>query len=1066
MNNNVEFIEESFEYESDVKVNERNCGSDYGDDDDNKSENKDKGENEVGKGEEMNYGINACESMRTDKEDKEQNDDDDSVKEFGEGIWEKINEDKEEKEEEEAEKTDEEKEEEDEDKEEKKSCGVNDSCSEIPSLENIDLGMSRNDIMSVKEEEKKNEKKNVIYNGFLRSEESGFHIEVNPNANANNNNVEVIQNKNELAESNISIDKLKEDNDKIENTDNNENDKIYNENVNKSIDIQDIESSFNDNDKPNEESCKDNNDEESKKDITSNTNNDKDIIKDIVNENCNDDFRGAEDKDTFVNSNNDKIENSRYNDNMSVENNRYSQNIIGNNTNNKSKNDSITKISKSIKSNKISISTTNKSKLKEMQTSQKKITIINTNKTSTTNISTNTNNNNKSNKTNTNTNLNSTNIKHPLPTISTTNIKPTLKKPNNFRSVNLSHSSSPFLPLSKSTSFPTPTKPITSSSSTPHTYLSPYSLQTPPSLHKDITPLITSIFPTNTSLQSFKSSLDILPLSSNQHPSNTIGPLQYEPSTQFNLRKVKADGNCFYRSFLFSLLEQIIFTNNISFLLSILHDLKSRIDCLPSSSSTAIFPSLISKYKIDIDTTYKCLLTLLIALKSLSSNTTHKAYTILIKMYNNIPHFDLGLICYMHTLIYDYIHLNECNYYSKQFDVPFGNLLPKECECETDTSLSAKWNYEKFYNDYLYKLYVDAEKIIIYVCPFIFNVNVNINVNGDNMVLSINDDISNSNTMLNVFLLYRKSHYDVLYEGEFFLKNKDRLCLHFFSDETNKSQQSSLNKTKTCIVCNKSKNIYSLNKTIIICERCMIKELSCSITEQYRTFITNNRKYFLKQFPTSQHILNTIQSTTLVVNCNSSCTAVTIKECVDSLTQRNNSLTFDRFIYDSKCKQCLVCDACCKDGERKLRLKLPCECRVDKVECVEKYYDYIKATLPLKQRIECYCGFVYSSYRYIVELINVMEECGVKCDDMVEYYASVIKMNCVICNKEYNRKEDVMYCVMKVKGVKVNTMMKHAVCNACIKKSKEKKVDLVGVGIRCKMCLKEHYILKNNKLEM
>ena len=149
-----------------------------------------------------------------------------------------------------------------------------------------------------------------------------------------------------------------------------------------------------------------------------------------------------------------------------------------------------------------------------------------------------------------------------------------------------------------------------------------------------------------------------------------------------------------------------------------------------------------------------------------------------------------------------------------------------------------------------------------------------------------------------------------------------------------------------------------------------------------------------------------------------------------------------------------------------MRLKLPCECRVDKVECVEKYYDYIKATLPLKQRIECYCGFVYSSYRYIVELINVMEECGVKCDDMVEYYASVIKMNCVICNKEYNRKEDVMYCVMKVKGVKVNTMMKHAVCNACIKKSKEKKVDLVGVGIRCKMCLKEHYILKNNKLEM
>ena len=1053
--NNVEFIEESFDYENDVRVNVsgiRNCESNYEEDDESKSEDKDKCE--VDKEGEMSFGMNACESMRKDKED-----DNDSVKEFGEGIWEKEEEVKKEEENEEKEKEKEEEEEVEKSScEEKKSCGVNDSCSEIPSLENIDLGMSKNEGMSVKEEEKKNEKKNVIYNGFLKSEESGFHIVVN--SNVNNNNGEIIQNtsKSDLVESNISIDKIEEDNYKIDYNNNNENDKIYNENVNKSISINDNDNSSNDdkenNENINKEIYKDNNDK------TGNDNNDS--PKNIINEHCNDDLHNIEHKDQIVN-NHDTIDN-KDNDKVAIENTRYSKNITENNNNIKKSNDNITKVNKS---NKISISTT-KSKLKETQTSHKNITINkNNNKTSTSNISTDT--NNKSNKRNINPNLNSTNtikLKHPSPMISTIkpNTKPTLKKPNNFHSFNFSHSSSPFHPLFKSTSIPTPT-PINSSSSTPHTYLSPHSFQIPLSLHKDITPLITSIFPTNTSLQSFKSSLDVLPLSSSQLPSNTIGPLQYEPSTQFNLRKVKADGNCFYRSFLFSLLEQILFSNNISFLLSILHDLKSRIASIPSLPSTAIFPSLINKYKIDINTTYKCLLTLLIALKSSSTNTTHKAYTILIKMYNNIPHFDLGMICYMHTLIYDYIHLNERSYYSKQFDVPFGNLLPKECECETDTSNRAKWNYEKFYNDYLYKLYVDAEKIIIYVCPFIFNVNVNINVNGDDMVLSSNDN-NNSNMMLNVFLLYRKSHYDVLYEGEFFLKNKDRLCLHFFNDDNNKSQQTSLNNIKKCIVCSKSKNIYSLNKAVIICERCMIKELSCSITDQYRTFISNNRKYFLKQFPTSQHILNTIQSTTLVVDCNRSYTAVTIKECVDSLTQRNNSLTFDRFIYDSKCKQCLVCDAFGENGERKLRLKLPCECRVDKVECVEMYYDYIKATLPLKQRIECYCGFAYSSCRNIVELINVMEECGVKCDDIVEYYASVVKMTCVICNKEYNRKEDVMYCVMKVSGVKLNTIMKHAVCNACIKKSKEKKVELVGVRLKCKMCLKEHYILKNNKFEM
>ena len=162
---------------------------------------------------------------------------------------------------------------------------------------------------------------------------------------------------------------------------------------------------------------------------------------------------------------------------------------------------------------------------------------------------------------------------------------------------------------------------------------------------------------------------------------------------------------------------------------------------------------------------------LLMALKSSSSNTTSKSYVTLIKMYNNNAHFDMGLICYFHTLLYEYIKANEGKRYSKTVDVALGSLLPKKYEDD-----NGSWNFELFYSECLYKLNIVAEKIILYAAPFIFGVNLNVNFNGD--VIHLNNAYSKDSS-LNIHLLYRDSHYNVLYEGEFFLNNRQNLCLHF-----------------------------------------------------------------------------------------------------------------------------------------------------------------------------------------------------------------------------------------------------------------------------------------------
>ena len=61
-----------------------------------------------------------------------------------------------------------------------------------------------------------------------------------------------------------------------------------------------------------------------------------------------------------------------------------------------------------------------------------------------------------------------------------------------------------------------------------------------------------------------------------------------------------------------------------------------------------------------------------------------------------------------------FIKRNEKKLYLKDFAIKIGNLLPIEYETENGDFL-----FDNFYKNYLMTIFKDAEKIIIYLTPFV-----------------------------------------------------------------------------------------------------------------------------------------------------------------------------------------------------------------------------------------------------------------------------------------------------------------------------------------------------------
>ena len=221
-----------------------------------------------------------------------------------------------------------------------------------------------------------------------------------------------------------------------------------------------------------------------------------------------------------------------------------------------------------------------------------------------------------------------------------------------------------------------------------------------------------------------------------------------------NYRTINGDGNCFYRAVMFRYLEILVLTKNIEQLQNVVFDFINSFNSEKLKSRM-----IIRNMNIKPDLSLKILILIVDLLKN---NMVEDAHQILVKSFSTCQKFDYAMILYLRYLLYDYIKQNENKTYLKTFPIKIGNLLPYQFETE-----DGKFLFDDFYEKYLLNFFTDAEKIVIYLTPFVLQIEIDVIIFDDNEkeILKSFKWEGNSELKINevISLLNHKNHYEIIY---------------------------------------------------------------------------------------------------------------------------------------------------------------------------------------------------------------------------------------------------------------------------------------------------------------
>ena len=288
---------------------------------------------------------------------------------------------------------------------------------------------------------------------------------------------------------------------------------------------------------------------------------------------------------------------------------------------------------------------------------------------------------------------------------------------------------------------------------------------------------------------------------------NKLNPIIYR------YRQIKGDGNCYYRVVMFRYFEKIILEKNIILLKKIIMEMKQCFNSKEIQDRLVIKVDIIFKPDLHLQI-------MILILKSLEKGKIKEAHELFIKCILTCQIFDYGLILYFRYILYLYIKENENKLFSNYFPIKVGNLLPLSYENE-----KGEFNFDKFYKDYLLKMFSEAEKIIIYLTPFVLGINLDIIIFGDNedkITKRISYEENSSDNSNAITLLNRNAHYELIYTLEEYNKYPDIFKLYeipvpsfekvqenknnlesscdsgFFLFQSNKNVNINMNGGKTC----------------------------------------------------------------------------------------------------------------------------------------------------------------------------------------------------------------------------------------------------------------------------
>lgn len=559
----------------------------------------------------------------------------------------------------------------------------------------------------------------------------------------------------------------------------------------------------------------------------------------------------------------------------------------------------------------------------------------------------------------------------------------------------------------------------------------------------------------------------------------------------FRWRSIQGDGNCFYRACIFSFLENIVFTKNVMLLKEFIIDFDQKMR--EDYKNVRCYPFIKNKIN-SLDKPIICQL-LLILLRALDEGSSMgmTPYEILIKSFNFCPHFDQGIIFYFRFLLYEFIKDNWNKAYTTEFSVKIGNLLPEEYETEIGEFL-----YDKFFEEQLLKMGTDAEKIVIYLTPFVLKCDLNIIMYEFDQEESVfaREFKCGLDKKFRIELLFRKTHYDIIYNRTYFnnfqkdfcsyvninenirvididslnhlrkLKNKNNQIKENFGIQVVKEEIKAaieLNKpverVPTCLGC---KQTYTSKENLFsLCNKCLLSELKSQIygyylnylgeaMQKYNKYRRNLPKFFNYFFKSKNcEILN--QKLPLEITANIAGTSVI------------------SLINEIKAKMCVLCQETIDND--KYYYKLPCSCVLCSKQCFQRYFGFFlvedkKIQAETEQYYPvfsfCLCGYQYGAddYKKYYEDFtkNKLTEYR-KC--LKEIILTSWKDRCMCCLLEFNR-ENKFYSVV-LKDIKIYEIyqikeIKHIICKDCAQKIKNKK------EIECAICGMSHIKEKIKKI--
>ena len=518
----------------------------------------------------------------------------------------------------------------------------------------------------------------------------------------------------------------------------------------------------------------------------------------------------------------------------------------------------------------------------------------------------------------------------------------------------------------------------------------------------------------------------------------------------YKFRSVLGDGDCFYRGFIFSFLENIILTNNIMLMKELLILYHEKINPKNDLIKDKDYLLILHQMNFEIVTSI-----LYILINQMESDI-EKAYKSLLKVFLYCPDFDFGIIYFTRYLIYEFITTNEDKIYSREFQVEVGCLLPEDYI--VDKGDKNEYMFEDYFSLQLMKTKTFAEKIVIYIAPFVFNTNMNIliydfGISGassaiqEKLFLSDND----TSSQIQINLIFRKSHYDIYYKINYYeefksyfniLKNiKEDIQVingNFLKQKRNIDNNKNL---PICLEC--KKHSYKLNEFFCLCDNCLLNNLKTSLLTAYMGFIQEKSNMIKGKEKLNYLLRKTVFNSE-------------VQGMVPIQTALNNTeFKFEDIFLDVRIKLCIYCGENLKSKDDYF-IKFPCDCRICSQSCFFNYVEILKQILNLYEKtepfvyvkyinyLECFCGYFYHT-NDVLYMINELEKR--KLEEQKKVYQDYIKYvwiwKCMICLSPFKSKymyyrvfldTDEIGKKIDTKLLKSKKDLNHLLCGSCRQK--------------------------------